>query len=178
MGFPYESSIEDCFTGIQAESGRVTEFISCDRMETSFVVPHYFVQTITMVTCTLLYVAEDGQMFTSTWDYDHNDCEESEQRLNPEELEVPFICCHLSDRGMTEIGLKVPAFREAFATLLANIHNQNFLFMVGKKMVMRLAAANNQDAVGVQLAYEALIRFLRTPSNQESIKAELSSCVS
>ncbi|KAG7323229.1 hypothetical protein KOW79_012931 [Hemibagrus wyckioides] len=28
MGFPYESSIEDCFTGIQAESGRVTEFIS------------------------------------------------------------------------------------------------------------------------------------------------------
>ncbi|KAG7313693.1 hypothetical protein KOW79_000087 [Hemibagrus wyckioides] len=43
MGFPYDSSIEDCFTGIQAESGRVTEFISCNRMETSFVVPHYFV---------------------------------------------------------------------------------------------------------------------------------------
>ncbi|XP_058265707.1 uncharacterized protein LOC131365840 [Hemibagrus wyckioides] len=108
MGFPYESSIEDCFTGIQAESGRVTEFISCNRMETSFVVPHYFVQTITAVTCTLLYVAEDGQMFTSTWEYDYNDCEESEERLNPEELEVPFICCHLSDRGVTEIGLKVP----------------------------------------------------------------------
>ncbi|KAG7313782.1 hypothetical protein KOW79_000104 [Hemibagrus wyckioides] len=83
-------------------------------------------------------------MFTSTWDYDHNDCEESEERLNPEELEVPFICCHLSDRGVTEIGLKVPALREAFATLLASIHKQNFLFMAGKKMVMRLAAANNQ----------------------------------
>ncbi|KAG7313684.1 hypothetical protein KOW79_000099 [Hemibagrus wyckioides] len=42
MGFPYESSIEDCFTGIQAESGRVTEFISCNRMETSFVVATLF----------------------------------------------------------------------------------------------------------------------------------------
>ncbi|KAK3536420.1 hypothetical protein QTP86_008867 [Hemibagrus guttatus] len=173
MGFPYQTSIEDCFTGIQAESGKVTEFISCNRVETSFIVPHYFVQTITTVNCTYLYVAEDGQMYTSTWEYDQND---SEECLNPEEMEVPFICCHFSDRGVTEIGLKVPALREAFATLLASIHNQNFLFVVGKKIVMRLAAANNQDAVGVQLAYEALIQFLRTPSNQESIKAELSSC--
>ncbi|XP_058232055.1 uncharacterized protein LOC131344105 [Hemibagrus wyckioides] len=86
------------------------------------------------------------------------------------------VNCHLSERGVTDIGLKVPALREAFATLLASIHNQDFLFVVGKRIVMRLAAANNQDVVGVLLAYEALIRFLRTSSNQESIKAELSSC--
>ncbi|KAK3567536.1 hypothetical protein QTP86_020051 [Hemibagrus guttatus] len=170
-GFPYQTTIEDCFTGIQAESGRVTEFISCNRVETSFIVPHFYVQTITTVTCTYLYVAEDGQIHTSTWEYDQND---SEEMLNPEEMEVPFICCHLSDRGVTDIGLKVPAVREAFATLLASIHNQNFLFVVGKKIVMRLAAANNRDAVGVQLAYEALIQFLRTPSYQESIEMELS----
>ncbi|KAK3521056.1 hypothetical protein QTP86_018789, partial [Hemibagrus guttatus] len=124
-------------------------------------------QTITTVHCTYLYVAEDGQMYTSTWEYDQNDSEH---------LHLLFLSCHFSDRGVTEIGLKVPALREAFATLLASIHNRNFLFVVGKKIVMRLAAANNQDAVGVQLAYEALIQFLRTPSNQESIKAELSSC--
>ncbi|XP_026995685.2 uncharacterized protein LOC113638582 [Tachysurus fulvidraco] len=179
MGFPYYTSIEDCFTGIQVESGRVTEFISCNRVENDFIVPIYYVQTIKQVTCTYLFVGKDGQMDTSSWEKEevHFPYGESDESLNPEEMEVPFICCHLSDRGVTDVGLKLPALREAFATLLASIHNQNFLFLVGKKIVMRLAAANIQDVVGVKLAYEALIKFLRTPSYQDSIAAEISSFV-
>ncbi|XP_047678750.1 uncharacterized protein LOC113652337 isoform X2 [Tachysurus fulvidraco] len=173
MGFPYCTTTVDCFTGIQVESGRVTEFISCNRVETDIIVPSYYVQTIKQVSCTYLFVGKDGQMDTSTWEKE----EESDESLNPEEMEMPFICCHLSDRGVTDVGLKLPALREAFATLLASIHNQNFLFLVGKKIVMRLAAANIQDVVGVKLGYQALIQFLRAPSDQDSIEAEISSFV-
>ncbi|XP_060748017.1 uncharacterized protein LOC132860735 [Tachysurus vachellii] len=132
-------------------------------------------------TCTYLHAAADGQLDTCTWESkdlrsphgdaqaDSEECEET-----PEEVEVPFISCHLSQRGVTEVGMKLPALRQAFATLLASIHNQNFFFVAGKKIVMRLAAANNKEVHHVQLAYEALIQFLRTPSNQESIAAELS----
>ncbi|KAK2843224.1 hypothetical protein Q7C36_011439 [Tachysurus vachellii] len=147
MGFPYHTTTEDCFTGIQVESGRVTEFISCNRVETDIIVPgFYYVQTIKQVTCTYLFVGKDGQMDTSTWEKEEVPVPyaESDESFNPEEMEVPFICCHLSDRGVTDVGLKLPALREAFATLLASIHNQNFLFLVGKKIVMRLAAANIQ----------------------------------
>ncbi|KAG7313757.1 hypothetical protein KOW79_000017, partial [Hemibagrus wyckioides] len=149
-GFPYYTSDKESFTGIQAEYGKVTELLSCNRVETIMEPLEDYV-----VSCTFLHVAKDGQVNTSTWEQEqvdspHSDSEEqydseeSEESLSQEEMEVPFTCCHLSDRGVTEIGLKVPALREAFATLLASIHNQNFLFMVGKKMVMRLAAANNQ----------------------------------
>ncbi|XP_047677073.1 uncharacterized protein LOC113660267 [Tachysurus fulvidraco] len=172
MGFPYHTTIEDCFTGIQVESGRVTEFISCNRVETDNIVPgFYYVQTMKYVTCTYMFVGKDGQMDTSTWEKEEVPVPyaEGDESLNPEEMEVPFICCHLSDRGVTDVGLKLPALREAFATLLVSIHNKNFLFLVGKKIVM--AAAN------IQLAYEALIQFLRTPSHQDSIEAEISSCV-
>lgn len=135
------------------------------------------------MTCTFLYVRADGQVDTSTWVQENNcnsphsdaesepDMEETEQGLTPEEMEVPFISYHLSDRGVTDIGLKLCALRQAFSTLLASI--QNFLFVVGKKIVMRLAAANTQDVVGVQLAYESLVRILRKPSYQESIMTEL-----
>ncbi|KAK3505809.1 hypothetical protein QTP70_003996, partial [Hemibagrus guttatus] len=47
-------------------------------------------------------------------------------------------------REVTDIGLKLPALRQAFATILSSDHNQNFLFLNGKNIVMRLPAANNQ----------------------------------
>ncbi|XP_058271915.1 uncharacterized protein LOC131369339 [Hemibagrus wyckioides] len=185
LGFPYNTSIEDCFTGIQSVSGRVTEIVSCNRVEASVIVAldGYMQQTFKKVTCTYLHIATDGQLDTCTWEKKYiesphseaqsePDSEESEE--TPEEVEVPFISCHLRERGVTEIGVKLPALRQAFATLLASSHNQNFLFVAGKKIVMRLAAASKQEAVRVQLAYEDLIRFLRTPSNQGSIAAELS----
>ncbi|KAK2843241.1 hypothetical protein Q7C36_011456 [Tachysurus vachellii] len=163
------------------ESEKVTEFISCNHVETSANKPlkDY------MMVCTYLHMAEDGQVNTSTWEQEHvhsphsdserhQDYEESEESFTPEEMEVPFISEHLRDRGVTDIGMKLRALRVVFSTLLASVHNQNFLFVVGKKIVVRLAALNNQDAGLVQQAYEALIRFLRTPSNQESITAELS----
>ncbi|KAK3521071.1 hypothetical protein QTP86_015257 [Hemibagrus guttatus] len=99
---------------------------------------------------------------------------ESDESLSQEDVEVPFISGCLTDRGVTDIGLKLHALREAFATHLACIDNQNFLFVMGKKIVMHLAAVNNQDAVRVKLAYEDLIWFLKTPSYQDSIAAELS----
>ncbi|KAK2865689.1 hypothetical protein Q7C36_001745 [Tachysurus vachellii] len=117
-------------------------------------------------TCTYLHAAADGQLDTCTWESkdlrsphgdaqaDSEECEET-----PEEVEVPFISCHLSQRGVTEVGMKLPALRQAFATLLASIHNQNFLFVAGKKIVMRLAAANNKihNYNFVDVFYELLV---------------------
>ncbi|KAK3520999.1 hypothetical protein QTP86_015792 [Hemibagrus guttatus] len=183
MGFPYDTRIEDCFTGIKSVSGRVTEYLCCNRMEASVIVAlEDYVHTFKKVTCTYLRVTEDGQVDTDTWVTEgvysphssQSNSEEGEERFSPEEVEVPFISCQLSDREVTDIGLKLPALRQAFATILSSDHNQNFLFLNGRKIVMRLAAANNQDTVRVQSAYEALIWFLRTSSNQESITAELS----
>ncbi|KAK3515001.1 hypothetical protein QTP70_003252 [Hemibagrus guttatus] len=84
--------------------------------------------------------------------------EEHEERFSPEEVEVPFISCQLSDREVTDIGLKLPALRQAFATILSSDHNQNFLFLNGKKIVMRLAAANNQGDHTSQPPRESLFQ--------------------
>ncbi|XP_053505377.1 uncharacterized protein LOC128622701 [Ictalurus furcatus] len=168
-GFSYHVNTEDCFTGIQCVSGRVTEFISCHRMETVTLPLEDYVQPLKKVTCTYLFVGADGQSDAES----ESDSEEKEESPNFLELEVPFISSHLLERGVTDIGLKLCALREAFSTLLASIQNLNFLFVVGKKIVMRLAAANKQDVVGGQLAYASLIQFLKSPSNQESIVTEL-----
>ncbi|KAG7313730.1 hypothetical protein KOW79_000047, partial [Hemibagrus wyckioides] len=149
-GFPFHNNCDYNFPGIQAEYGKVTELLSCNRVETIMEPLEDYV-----VSCTFLHVAKDGQVNTSTWEQEQvdsphsdseeqDDSEESEESLSQEEMEVPFTWDHLTERGVTDIGLKLHALREAFATLLASIHNQNFLFMVGKKIVMRLAAANNQ----------------------------------
>ncbi|KAK3505995.1 hypothetical protein QTP70_018909, partial [Hemibagrus guttatus] len=168
LGFPYQTTIEDCFTAIQGEYGKVTELISCKLVETSIFEPlEDYVQTLKRMFCTCLHVARDGRVNISTWEQEqvHSphrdskeqyDSEESDESLSQEELEVPFISGYLTDRGVTDIGLKLHALREAFATHLACIDNQNFLFVMGKKIVMHLAAVNNQDAVRVQLAYEDL----------------------
>ncbi|KAK3506146.1 hypothetical protein QTP70_019452 [Hemibagrus guttatus] len=168
------------------EYGKVTELISCKLVETSIFEPlEDYVQTLKKVFCTCLHVARDGRVNISTWEQEqvhspHSDSEEqydseeSDESLSQEEVEVPFISGYLTDRGVTDIGLKLHALREAFATHLACIDNQNFLFVMGKKIVMHLAAVNNQDAVRVKLAYEDLIWFLKTPSYQDSIAAELS----
>ncbi|XP_058259620.1 uncharacterized protein LOC131361977 [Hemibagrus wyckioides] len=183
MGIPYVTHIEDSFTGIKSISGRVTEYLCCNHMESSVLVAledygHIFKK----VTCTYLHVLEDGQVDTATWETkevcsphsSQSNSEDCEEGFSPEEVEVPFISRHLSDREVTDMGLKLPALRQAFDAMVGCMLNLNFLFLTGKKIVMQLAAANNQDAVHVRLAYEALIRFLRTSSNQESIAAELS----
>ncbi|KAK3539275.1 hypothetical protein QTP86_033476, partial [Hemibagrus guttatus] len=97
----------------------------------------------------------------------------SNDDLSPEESEVPFISSHLWLEGVTDVALKLPAIREAFSRMLACIHVQNLLYVSGKKMLMRLAAANKKDVVGVQLAYDSVVHLLREPSNWESIEAEL-----
>ncbi|XP_053508111.1 uncharacterized protein LOC128624462 isoform X1 [Ictalurus furcatus] len=127
----------------------------------------------TVDTPSVLQVVEQNLDLLPTEPHDEPSAVILEKEESFLELDVPFIREHLLERGVTDIGLKLCALRKAFSTLLASIHNQNFLFVVGKKIVMRLAAANNQDVVGVQLAYESLIQFLRSPPNQESIVTEL-----
>ncbi|KAK3515719.1 hypothetical protein QTP70_030163 [Hemibagrus guttatus] len=167
MGFPYDTRIEDCFTGIKSVSGRVTEYLCCNRMEASVIVAlEDYVHAFKKVTCTYLRVTEDGQVDTDTWVTEgvysphssQSNSEDCEERFSPEEVEVPFISCQLSDREVTDIGLKLPALRQAFATILSSDHNQNFLFLNGKKIVMRLAAANNQLHFNfVDIFYELLV---------------------
>ncbi|KAK3552563.1 hypothetical protein QTP86_015652 [Hemibagrus guttatus] len=132
------------------EYGKVTELISCKLVETSIFEPlEDYVQTLKKVFCTCLHVARDGRVNISTWEQEqvHSPHSDSEEQYDSEESdESPFAkrSGYLTDRGVTDIGLKLHALREAFATHLACIDNQNFLFVMGKKIVMHLAAVNNQ----------------------------------
>ncbi|KAK3505575.1 hypothetical protein QTP70_021473, partial [Hemibagrus guttatus] len=68
LGFPYQTTIEDCFTAIQGEYGKVTELVSCKLVETSIFEPlEDYVQTLKRVFCTCLHVARDGRVNISTW---------------------------------------------------------------------------------------------------------------
>ncbi|GAA6091630.1 uncharacterized protein LOC113639520 isoform X1 [Tachysurus ichikawai] len=117
---------------------------------------------------------EEGSFFTPHADFDvQSEFEESDVELPPEEQEVPFISLYLTGRGITDLVLKLPAVREAFSRMMASIHNKNFLYVAGKQILMRLAAANKQDPCSVQRAYDEVIRFLREPSYQETIEAEV-----
>ncbi|KAF4077389.1 hypothetical protein AMELA_G00207550 [Ameiurus melas] len=79
--------------------------------------------------------------FISCGDCHHATCGTLEKVMQSVNQTLSY---HLLERGVTEIGLKQYALRKAFSTLLASILNLNFLFVVGKKIVMRLAAANKQ----------------------------------
>ncbi|XP_062848357.1 uncharacterized protein LOC134310656 [Trichomycterus rosablanca] len=181
LGFPYYTTSEVSFTGIQSISGTVTAFVSCRRVETFVnVLLEDCVKTFYEVTRDYRRLWADGQEDTAHWVKNstfytpHMDSETdfesefdgSEENLYPEESEVPFISCHLEDCGITDVALKLPALREVFSTLLTSIHLQNVLFVSGKELVMHLAALNKQDVVEAQLSYEALIRFLKEAANQ------------
>ncbi|MCI4382827.1 hypothetical protein PGIGA_G00019210 [Pangasianodon gigas] len=93
--FPYYTNTEDCFTGRRCVSGRVREFISCNRMETSVNMPlEDYVQTIKKVTCTSLRVGADGQVDTSTWMQEHSHYSpHSDSESQPDsDLMCIFIC--------------------------------------------------------------------------------------
>ncbi|XP_062863828.1 uncharacterized protein LOC134325529 [Trichomycterus rosablanca] len=188
LGFPYFTTSEVCFTGIQSISGTVTEFVSCRRLETFVnVLLEDRVKTFHKVIKDYRQLWADGQEDAAHWvkestcytpDMDsetdsESEFEGSEESLSPEESEVPFISCHLKDCGITDVALKLPALHEVFTTLLTSIHLQNLLFISGKELVMHLAALNKQDVLEVQLSYEALIRFLKEAANQSSVQLEM-----
>ncbi|KAK3506385.1 hypothetical protein QTP70_019271, partial [Hemibagrus guttatus] len=186
LGASNSTACEDSFTAVQRVSGSAKEPLSCRGVETVIYVPHEDgEQTFNQVRCSHPPVGVDDQVdtshleeeersFTPRSDLDiESDFEESNDDLSPEESEVPFISSHLWLEGVTDIALKLPAIREAFSGMLACIHVQNLLYVSGKKMLMRLAAANKKDVVGVQPAYDSVVHFLREPSNWESIEAEL-----
>ncbi|KAK3505772.1 hypothetical protein QTP70_019990 [Hemibagrus guttatus] len=184
LGSSIYTRCKDTFTRIQRVFGCVRELVSCQRTETIIHVPYEDCeQTIHRVSRWFLHLHVDDQVNTSHQEEEESfftpqaDSEFEEQRndmeLSPEEMEVPFISLQLKDSGITDLVLKLPAVREAFSRMLACIINKNILYVAGKKILMRLAAANKQDPFGVQQAYDDVIQFLREPSYQEMIEAEL-----
>ncbi|XP_058230379.1 uncharacterized protein LOC131343036 [Hemibagrus wyckioides] len=181
QGSSNSTTCEDSFTTVQRVSGSAKEPASCRGVETVTNVPledgeqacsHLPVGVEDQVDTS--HLEEEESSFTPHADLDvESDFEESNNDLSPEESEVPFISSHLWLEGVTDVALKLPAIRQAFSRMLDCMLVQNLLFISGKKMLMRLAAANKKDVNGVKLAYESVIRFLRQPSNWESIKVEL-----
>ncbi|XP_047656406.1 uncharacterized protein LOC113639463 isoform X2 [Tachysurus fulvidraco] len=182
----FNSTIQETsITCIQRVCGSVRALVSCHHEETTIHVPYEDgEQTIYQVSRLYLRVDVDGQVdmsheeegsfFTPYADSEaQSEFEENDMELPLEEQEVPFISLYLTGRGITDLVLKLPAVREAFSRMMASMHNKNFLYVAGKQILMRLAAANKQDPRGVQRAYDELIRFLREPSYQEMIKAEV-----
>ncbi|XP_060748904.1 uncharacterized protein LOC132861413 [Tachysurus vachellii] len=176
---------ETLITCIQRVCGSVRALVACHHEETTVHVPYEDgEQTIYQVSRSYLRMDVDGQVdmsheeegsfFTPHADSEvQSEFEESDVELPPEEQEVPFISLYLTGRGITDLVLKLPAVREAFSRMMSSIHSKNFLYVAGKQILMRLAAANKQDPRGVQRAYDEVIRFLREPSYQEMIEAEV-----
>ncbi|XP_058261670.1 uncharacterized protein LOC131363300 [Hemibagrus wyckioides] len=186
LGSSNSTACEESFTSVQRVSGSVKEPESCLGVETVTSVPHEDgEQTFNQGRCSHLPVSVEDQVDTSHLEEEErsltphadldieSDFEESIDDLSPEESEVPFISAHLWLDGVTDVALKLPAIREAFSGMLDCMLVQNLLYLSGKKILMRLAAANKKDVDGVKRAYDSVIRFVRKPSNWEWIEAEL-----
>ncbi|XP_062865642.1 uncharacterized protein LOC134328479 [Trichomycterus rosablanca] len=159
VGFPYYTTSEVSFTGIQQTFHEVTRDCSqlwADGQEDA------------------AHCVENATFQTPDMDSGTDSEGSDEGSLSPEESEVHFISCHPKDCGIADVALKLPALREVFSTLLTSVHLQNLLFVSGKELVMHLATLNERDVLEVQLSYEALIRFLRGAANRSSIELEMS----
>ncbi|XP_062848377.1 uncharacterized protein LOC134310679 [Trichomycterus rosablanca] len=130
LGFPYYTSSEDSFTGIQSVSGRMMEVLSCCRLDTFVNVPlEDCVQTFYEVTRDYWRMRAEGHEDAAHWvktstfntsgsdseTLSESDSEESEESHSVEESKLPFISCHLADCDIADVALKLPALREVFS---------------------------------------------------------------
>ncbi|XP_045069344.1 uncharacterized protein LOC123483425 [Coregonus clupeaformis] len=132
-GIPYCATKVQSISWIQCVAGRVTQYASHLRHETSVAVTHgCYQQTDVSVVYATLHMGLDGLLSSSAWSEaasvstpttqqftepepeGHNCYEGWEEDLLPEEREVPLLNLYLTTKRVEDIGLRLVSLRQAF----------------------------------------------------------------
>ncbi|XP_045078668.1 uncharacterized protein LOC121574251 isoform X3 [Coregonus clupeaformis] len=132
-GIPYCATKVQSISWIQYVAGRVTQYASHVRHETSVAVTHgCYQQTDVSVVYATLHMGLDGLLSSSAWseaasvstpttqqftepEPDGHNCYEGwEEDLLPEEREVPLLNLYLTTKRVEDIGLRLVSLRQAF----------------------------------------------------------------
>ncbi|XP_064870076.1 uncharacterized protein LOC135566170 isoform X1 [Oncorhynchus nerka] len=191
-GIPYCATKVQSVTWIQYVAGRVTQYASHLRHETSVDVTFgCYQQTDVSVVYATLHMGLDGllssswgseaasvstptnQQFTEPEPEGHNLYEGWEEDLLPEEREVPLLNLYLTTKRVEDIALRLVSLRQAFTTLLGSTLSRNHLFVAGKVLMGALVQAHHMDESEFIRAYNDFVDYLSDPSKKIDIEREL-----
>ncbi|KAK6290909.1 hypothetical protein J4Q44_G00386920 [Coregonus suidteri] len=191
-GIPYCATKVQSISWIQYVAGRVTQYASHLRHETSVAVTHgCYQQTDVSVVYATLHMGLDGLLSSSAWSEaasvstpttqqftepepeGHNCYEGWERDLLPEEREVPLLNLYLTTKRVEDIGLRLVSLRQAFTTLLGSTLSRNHLFVAGKVLLGALVQVHQMDEAEFIRAYNDFVDYLSDPSKQIDIEREL-----
>ncbi|XP_052326502.1 uncharacterized protein LOC118397759 isoform X5 [Oncorhynchus keta] len=191
-GIPYCATKVQSVTWIQYVAGRVTQYASHLRHETSVDVTFgCYQQTDVSVVYATLHMGLDGllssswgseaasvstptsQQFTEPEPEGHNCYEGWEEDLLPEEREVPLLNLYLTTKRVEDIALRLVSLRQAFTTLLGSTLSRNHLFVAGKVLMGALVQAHHMDEAEFIRAYNDFVDYLSDPSKKIDIEREL-----
>ncbi|XP_041732187.2 uncharacterized protein LOC121565909 [Coregonus clupeaformis] len=188
-GIPYCATKVQSISWIQYVAGRVTQYASHLRHETSVAVTHgCYQQTDVSVVYATLHMGLDGLLSSSAWSEaasvstpttqqftepepeGHNCYEGWEEDLLPEEREVPLLNLYLTTKRVEDIGLRLVSLRQAFTTLLGSTLSRNHLFVAGKVLLGALVQVHQMDEAEFIRAYNDFVDYLSDPSKQIDIE--------
>ncbi|CDQ99635.1 unnamed protein product [Oncorhynchus mykiss] len=191
-GIPYCATKVQSVTWIQYVAGRVTQYASHLRHETSVDVTFgCYQQTDVSVVYATLHMGLDGLLSSSAWSEaasvstptnqqftepepeGHNCYEGWEEDLLPEEREVPLLNLYLTTKRVEDIALRLVSLRQAFTTLLGSTLVRNHLFVAGKVLMGALVQAHHMDEAEFIRAYNDFVDYLSDPSKKIDIEREL-----
>ncbi|XP_045078181.1 uncharacterized protein LOC123491459 [Coregonus clupeaformis] len=181
-GIPYCATKVQSISWIQYVAGRVTQYASHLRHETSVAVTlGCYQQTDVSVAYATLHMGLDGLLSFSAWSEAasvstpttqqftepepeaHNCYEGWEEDLLPEEREVPLLNLYLTTKRVEDIGLRLISLRQAFTTLLGSTLSRNHLFVAGKVLLGALVQVHQMDEAEFIRAYNALCELPERP---------------
>nr|XP_046218232.1 uncharacterized protein LOC124043565 isoform X1 [Oncorhynchus gorbuscha] len=190
-GIPYCATKVQSVTWIQYVAGRVNQYASHLRHETSVDVTFgCYQQTDVSVVYATLHMGLDGllsssggseaasvstptnQQFTEPEPEGHN-CYEGWEDLLPEEREVPLLNLYLTTKRVEDIALRLVSLRQAFTTLLGSTLGRSHLFVAGKVLMGALVQAHHMDEAEFICAYNDFVDYLSDPSKKIDIEREL-----
>ncbi|XP_045078221.1 uncharacterized protein LOC121572007 [Coregonus clupeaformis] len=193
-GIPYCATKVQSISWIQYVAGRVTQYASHLRHETSVAVTlGCYQQTDVSVAYATLHMGLDGLLSFSAWSEaasvstpttqqftepepeGHNCYEGWEEDLLPEEREVPLLNLYLTTKRVEDIGLRLISLRPGLycETLLGSTLSRNHLFVAGKVLLGALVQVHQMDEAEFIRAYNDFVNYLSDPSKQIDIEREL-----
>nr|XP_046218231.1 uncharacterized protein LOC124043564 [Oncorhynchus gorbuscha] len=200
-GIPYCATMVQSVTWIQYVAGRVTQYASHLRHETSVDVTFgcyqvccvcFWSSRLMSRWCTPLSTwgwmgcspprggseaasvsTPTNQQFTEPEPEGHNCYEGWEEDLLPEEREVPLLNLYLTTKRVEDIALRLVSLRQAFTTLLGSTLGRNHLFVAGKVLMGTLVQAHHMDEAEFICAYNDFVDYMSDPSKKIDIEREL-----
>ncbi|XP_031645091.1 uncharacterized protein LOC116353461 [Oncorhynchus kisutch] len=168
-GIPYCATKVQSVTWILYVAGRVTQYASHLRHETSVdVTLGCYQQTDVSVVYATLHMVPDGLLSSSVWSEAASVSTPTNQQFTEPEPE-----CHNCYERVEDIALRLVSLRQAFTTLLGSTLSRNHLFVAGKVLLGALVQAHHMDEAEFIRAYNDFVDYLSDPSKQIDIEREL-----